>query len=208
MKKYVLAGLILSVSAVASGAGSSSSSATGAVDSAANDPRLLAQLSARSKAIQSLQGHFVQQKHIAVLPVPLSSTGRFAFEQGKGVDWETLTPVRNAVHLTPKGISFEDDQGKVQNPASQQAGVEVVAKIFMGVITGELADLNNYFSVAASGSAQSWKLVLTPRSANLAAYIQTIELQGSEFTDQLDIAETNGDKTHIQFATDKVVRKP
>jgi hypothetical protein len=32
-------------------------------------------------------------------------------------------------------------------------------------------------------------------------------LQGSEFTEQLDIAEANGDKTHIAFTTDKVVRK-
>ena len=212
MKKYLCALLMASISLAAFGATEPVSSAgnrsAGAASSTANNTALLAQLSARSKAIQSLQGQFVQQKHIAVLPVPLSSTGRFAFEQGKGVDWETLTPVRNAVHLTPKGISFEDDKGQTQNPVAQQAGVEVVAKIFMGVITGELDSLNNYFSVAASGSAQAWTLVLTPRSANLAAYIQTIQLKGSEFTDQLDIAETNGDKTHIQFSTDKVVRKP
>lgn len=201
MKKYLFAVLMLGISLT-------SAAATGSASSAANDAALLAQLSARSKAIQSLQGQFVQQKHIAVLPVPLNSTGRFAFEQGKGVEWETLTPIRNAVHLTPKGISFEDDKGHTQNPAAQQAGAEVVAKIFMGVITGELDNLNQYFSLVASGSAQAWTLVLTPRSANLAAYIQNIELRGKEFTDQLDIAETNGDKTHIQFTTDKVVPKP
>ena len=203
MKKYLIALLVASLS-LGAGAIETASSVQG---TAANNPALLAQLSARSKAIQSLQGQFVQQKHIAVLPMPLNSTGKFSFEQGKGVDWETLTPVRNAVHLTPKGISFEDDKGKSQHPATQQAGVEVVAKIFMGVITGELDDLNNYFSVVASGSEQQWKLLLTPRSANLAAYIQTIELHGGEFTEQLDIAETNGDKTHIAITTDKVVRR-
>lgn len=167
---------------------------------------LLAKLSSRSKLIQSLQGRFVQQKHISVLPVPLNSTGKFDFEQGKGVNWETLTPVHNAIRLTPKGIVFEDEKGKASNPA-QQAGVEVVAKIFMGVITGELDSLNNYFLVVASGSENQWKLILTPRSANLAAYINTIELQGREFTEVLDIVETNGDKTNIQFTTEKVVRK-
>lgn len=214
MKKIVIASFIASTSLFAFGAtepqkadAKSEGKASSAASVPANNAALLVQLSARSKAIQSLQGHFVQQKHIAVLPVPLNSTGKFEFEQGKGVDWETLTPVRNAVHLTPTGISFEDDKGKAQNPAAQQAGVEVVAKIFMGVITGELDGLNNYFSVVASGSEKQWKLLLTPRSANLAAYIQTIELQGSEFTEQLDIAEANGDKTHIAFTTDKVVRK-
>lgn len=214
MKKFFMAVLIANISLFAFGATdpqktvSNSEKNTGNSSAkSANNTVLLAELSARSKAIQSLQGHFVQQKHIAVLPAPLNSTGKFAFEQGKGVDWETLTPVRNAVHLTPKGISFEDESGKAQHQAAQQAGVEVVAKIFMGVITGELDGLNNYFSMVVSGSEKQWRLLLTPRSENLAAYIQTIELQGSEFTEQLDIAETNGDKTHIAFTTDKVVRK-
>jgi hypothetical protein len=217
VKKLILAVLIVSTSLLSLSCLSvfgasepqqkSSSSKNSAQNSLANDSALLAQLSLRSKAIQSLQGHFVQQKHISVLPVPLNSTGKFAFEQAKGVIWETLTPVHNAVHLTPKGITFEDEKGQSQNPAAKQAGVEVVAKIFMGVITGELDGLNNYFLVSASGSEKQWKLLLSPRSANLAAYIQSIELQGGEFTEQLDIAETNGDKTHIAFTTDKVVRK-
>lgn len=176
--------------------------------SAARDEvALLAQLSARSKSIQSLQGHFTQQKHIAVLPAPLNSTGQFHFEQGKNVVWETLTPVHNSVHLTPKGISFDDDQHQLQGAPNQQAGVEVVAKIFMGVIAGELDSLNDYFTINALGDSSHWTLQLTPRSANLAAYIKGIELQGGELTEQLDIAETNGDTTHINFTTDKVVRK-
>jgi len=167
---------------------------------------LLAELSARSKAIRSLQGHFVQKKNIAVLPVPLNSTGQFQFEQGKEVIWEVLTPVHNTVRLTPQGISFKNEQNE-NKAVPQQAGVDVVAKIFMGVISGELASLDGYFLIQASGDIKNWKLILSPRSPSLAAYIQNITLQGSEFTEQLDIAETNGDNTHIRFTTDKVVRK-
>ena len=197
MKRLFIAVLIASTSLLAFGDAASQSNAA-----------LLAQLNAHSKTIQSLQGHFVQQKNIAVLPVPLNSTGQFQFEQGKEVIWEVLTPVHNTLHLTPKGISFESEQGKAQNSAiQQQAGVEVVAKIFMGVIAGELDSLNAYFAVQASGDIKHWKLLLTPRSPNLAAYLQNIELQGSEFTEQLTIAETNGDKTNIRFTTDKVIRK-
>lgn len=171
---------------------------------AKSDATLLAQLAERSKAIQSTEGRFVQQKHIAVLPVPLNSTGRFQFTQGKGVVWEVLTPVQNKVELTPKGISFGNEQSANQ-AAAQQAGIEVVAKIFMGVIAGELDTLNDYFAVAASGDSSKWTLRLTPHSANLAAYIKSIELQGGEVTEQLDIAEANGDRTHISFTTDKIL---
>jgi len=184
-----------------------SADTSSAAAAAKSDAALLAKLGQRSKAIKSTEGRFVQQKHIAVLPVPLNSTGRFQFEQGKGVIWEVLTPVQNKIELTLKGISFGSEQQKGQELSSaQQAGVEVVAKIFMGVIAGELDSLNDYFVVQASGDSGHWKLLLTPHSANLAAYIKNIELQGGELTEQLDIAETNGDRTHITFTTDKVVR--
>lgn len=173
------------------------------------DEDLLAQLSARSQAIQSLQGQFEQQKTIAVLPVPLSSSGQFSFVQGKEVIWETLVPVQSRLQLTPGGISFADAEGVQQSPAqAQQAGTEIVAKIFMGVIAGELDSLQDYFTLTATGSTGDWQIQLVPRSPNLSAYITRIELSGGEFTEHLNIAEANGDKTYIVFTTSKVVRHP
>jgi hypothetical protein len=172
---------------------------------------LLAQLAQRSQAIQSLEGTFAQQKTIAVLPVPLSSNGRFSFEQGKEVVWETLIPVQSRLTLTPGGISFADAKGEQKTSAqaqAQQAGAEIVAKIFMGVIAGELDSLQDYFTLNATGTTADWQIQLVPRSANLSAYIATIELRGGEYTEHLDIAEANGDKTYIVFTTDKVVHKP
>lgn len=173
------------------------------------DEGLLAQLSARSQAIQSLQGHFEQQKTIAVLPVPISSSGRFSFEQGKEVVWEILVPVQSRLKLTPGGIDFADANGEQKTPAqAQQAGAEIVARIFMGVIAGELDSLQDYFTLSASGTAGDWHIQLVPRTANLSAYITRIELDGGEFTEHLNIMEANGDKTYIVFTTNKVVRKP
>lgn len=181
--------------------------AGGAMGEAQNDA-LLAQLSARSQAIQSLEGKFQQQKTIAVLPVPLNSNGRFSFEQGKEVVWETLLPVQSRLTLTPGGISFADAKGEQKTPAqAQQAGAEIVAKIFMGVIAGELDSLQDYFTLSATGTASDWQIQLVPRSANLSAYITRIELRGGQYTEHLDIAEANGDKTYIMFTTDKVVPK-
>jgi hypothetical protein len=174
---------------------------------------LLDELVARSQSIQSLEGVFEQQKTIAVLPVPLSSNGRFSFAQGKEVVWETLVPVHSRMTLTPGGIHLDDGSGENQTPAQatsqkQQAGAEIVAKIFMGVIAGELDSLQDYFTLAATGTPRDWQLQLVPRSGNLAAYITRIELRGGEFTEHLDVIEANGDKTYIVFATNKVVRKP
>jgi len=198
MKIRLMLGLLIGLSALA-----------GFAWGADDDDALLAQLAARSQAIQSLEGHFEQQKTIAVLPVPIVSNGRFSFEQGKQVVWETLVPVQSRLTLTPGGISFADANGEQKTPAqAQQAGAEIVAKIFMGVIAGELDSLQDYFSLSATGTAGDWQIQLVPRSTNLSAYITRIDLRGGEYTEHLDIAEANGDKTYIVFTTDKVVRKP
>jgi hypothetical protein len=205
MKIRVLLVCVLTLSALAG--------VVHAESEAGADAALLAQLAARSQEIQSLDGHFEQHKTIVVLPVPLASNGRFSFEQGKEVIWETLVPVHSRLTLTPGGISFADAKGEQKTSAqgqaqAQQAGAEIVAKIFMGVIAGELDSLQDYFTLNATGTAADWHIQLVPRSANLSAYIASIELRGGEYTEHLDIAEANGDKTHIVFTTDKVVRKP
>ena len=175
----------------------------------ADGDELLDELVARSQSIQSLEGVFEQQKTIAVLPMPLASNGRFSFEQGKEVVWETLVPVQSRMTLTAGGIRLDDASGADKTPAQvKQAGVEIVAKIFMGVIAGELDSLKDYFTLSATGTTGDWKILLKPRSENLAAYINDIELSGGEFTEHLNIREANGDKTYIVFATQKVVRKP
>lgn len=175
----------------------------------ADSDELLDELVARSQSIQSLEGVFEQQKTIAVLPMPLASNGRFSFEQGKEVVWETLVPVQSRMTLTAGGIHLDDASGADKTPAQvKQAGAEIVAKIFMGVIAGELDSLKDYFTLSATGTTGDWKILLKPRSENLAAYINDIELSGGEFTEHLNISEANGDKTYIVFATQKVVRKP
>jgi len=172
------------------------------------DEDLLATLAARGRAIQSLEGHFEQQKTIAVLPAPLKSHGHYVFTQGKEVYWETLMPVQSRVLLTPEGISFSDPSGEQNAPAqAQHAGAEVVAKMFMGVIAGELDSMQDYFTLTATGSASAWKIQMVPRSTNISAYITRIEVRGAEFTEQLEILEANGDKTLIIITTDKVVRQ-
>jgi outer membrane lipoprotein-sorting protein len=209
MKTKLMVGIAFALSLLAGFAHSETSLKDSAEQKA--DDKLLTQLAQRSQEIQSLEGTFAQQKTIAVLPVPLSSNGRFSFEQGKEVVWETLMPVQSRLTLTPKGISFADAKGEQKTPAqaqAQQAGAEIVAKIFMGVIAGELDSLQDYFTLSATGTTADWQIHLVPRSANLSAYIASIELRGGEYTEHLDIAEANGDKTYIVFTTNKVVRKP
>lgn len=178
---------------------------------------LLRLLGERSQEVQSLQGRFEQQKKIAVLPAPLASHGRFALEQsrerdlkgqGNYIEWELLEPVQQTIRLSPTGITLET-AGKTSDALAGRMpgkGAETVTNVFMAIVSGQWETLREYFDIQASGSGDKWHLVLKPRSANLAAYIRQIDIRGGEFTEQLDIAEANGDSTHIRLLIDKVVR--
>ena len=172
----------------------------------------LAAFSAKNQTIAHLAGQFEQSKTIAVLPMPIRSSGVFEFTQGQGVAWETQEPIQNRIHLTAQGIDTQSQGSKSEalqgQDATKSQGAGLVASIFMGVIAGDLSQLNRFFTLEANTQGEQWQLVLTPNSPNLAAYIRQIRLEGHDFTEQLHIAETNGDTTDIRFTTTQVKRVP
>ena len=172
----------------------------------------LAAFSAKNQTIAHLAGQFEQSKTIAVLPMPIRSSGVFEFTQGQGVAWETQEPIQNRIHLTAQGIYTQTADGNSETLQGQDAtksqGAGLVASIFMGVIAGDLSQLTRFFTLEANTQGEQWQLVLTPNSPNLAAYIRQIRLEGHDFTEQLHIAETNGDTTDIRFTTTQVKRVP
>lgn len=174
------------------------------------DSQLLDELSRRNGDINALGGTFTQAKTIAVLPMPLNSHGEFSVARDK-VRWETLAPVRSSLEIRGGEINFADAEGKSlldgsEGAANAKAASEIVARIFSGVVAGDLSALNEYFSASATGSLEQWQITLVPRSANMAAYIRQIQVQGREFTEQLEIAEANGDSTRILLTTSQVER--
>ena len=172
----------------------------------------LAAFSAKNQTIAHLAGQFEQSKTIAVLPMPIRSSGVFEFTQGQGVVWETQEPIQNRIHLTAQGIDTQTTDGNSETLQGQDAtksqGAGLVASIFMGVIAGDLSQLTRFFTLEANTQGEQWQLVLTPNSPNLGAYIRQIRLEGHDFTEQLHIAETNGDTTDIRFTTTQVKRVP
>jgi len=176
----------------------------GSAHAAAAD--LLAELSSRNKSINALEGTFAQQKTIAVLPLPIHSSGTFKFSTQQGIEWITLSPISQRLQLTSTGITLGDQALGKQTLNNQPQASAVIAKIFMGLISGELDSLKDYFEIEATGTIEQWQLILKPISANLSVYIEGITVSGTEYTDKLAIFERNGDPSHISFTIHKIER--
>jgi hypothetical protein len=62
---------------------------------------------------------------------------------------------------------------------SQAPELEGFLRGFAALLGGDAAALERDFTIAASGVAANWRLVLTPRDARLARRISTIEVDGA-----------------------------
>lgn len=167
------------------------------------DDTLLSVLSARNQSITAIHGRFEQHKTIAVLPLPLRSSGRFDFQRGAGIHWQFEQPIDSTLRITAQGIQWaEQPQQTADTAASTMAG-----SIFLGLISGDMETIANLFEIQAAGQPRRWALTLRPLSDALAAYIDRIVLSGAELTERVLVIEHNGDRTRIDFTADAVTRE-
>src|SRR5690348_14649300 len=68
---------------------------------------------------ETLEGSFVQERHLKGFAAPLRSEGRFVLAAGKGLVWRGEKPIETAVAITPAGILQVVDAQQVRIPASR-----------------------------------------------------------------------------------------
>ncbi|MCK9467775.1 MAG: outer membrane lipoprotein carrier protein LolA [Porticoccaceae bacterium] len=154
----------------------------------------LVSLAARLAQIDILDGEFEQIRHISVLAVPLHSSGTFRYRRSEGIVWRTTDPIANEVRITPTdGVVAGDATGTLRPVPSS----ELVAGIFLGVFSGDLDRLAEYFDVAHASRGDSWTLRLTPRLPALAQQMEGILLEGSDHIERVEIRDTNGDRSEL-----------
>ena len=157
-------------------------------------------LAALSAQLQQpvVQGQFQQTRYLHNLPQALHSSGVFALVQKQGLYWELQSPFALRLRLDARGIAQQDAQGQWQ--ISPQSGQSRQIALFMALLGGDTEELSRDFELQLSGTAQDWQLMLKPKSAVLQQIFQHIQLQGDQFLRQVEILETQGDRSLIRFS--------
>jgi hypothetical protein len=98
---------------------------------------------------QVMRGQFVYKKFLKEIPQPLISRGDFLFARELGIDWHTREPFDSDFVLTAKGMTQRDD-GKItlQMNANEQPAVQIVAHIFLALLSLDVASLQNSFALS------------------------------------------------------------
>ncbi|NVK22243.1 MAG: outer membrane lipoprotein carrier protein LolA [Kangiellaceae bacterium] len=153
-----------------------------------------------SISVQQSLNTFTQEKTIKVLSKPLRSTGQLLLIKEKGVIWQTLTPIKGTTVITPLQF-IQLDQN--DNPSSFNSAMNgqtslTMSTIFLGLLSGDIERLQQYFLIDSYCYQDDWLLTFTTTDEQVDKFLQKIVLTGStNKIKKIELFEANQDYSKI-----------
>jgi hypothetical protein len=169
-------------------------------DARASDVADLDGLLSACAKMPGLVARFNEEKQIALLAVPLRSSGTLHFARGRGLVRHTAPPSKQSVLVTDKELVFWDGKAVKRVSLASSATVDAFARSFSMILAADRAGLEKSFSIDFARGGGSWTLKLVPKGADLKNVIGSIELEGRGVVlSTLKVREANGDVSTTRF---------
>lgn len=163
------------------------------------------EVSQQLQKVSLLRADFREEKKLKALQRPMKSSGKFLVASEHGLFWQTQIPRDRVFVITPKGISqLSEGNQTVSVKTEDQPIIHSFTEMFMAMFTGDTSVLQSKFHLYFTGDAAQWTLGLVPKGRMMSKMIHHIVLQGGETLEEVDIVETGGDMTHIDFSNVQV----
>jgi len=166
-------------------------------------PTIDALLAGLSKA-PGLYAHFREEKHITLLQAPLVSEGSIYFTPPARFARHTEKPIASAMVIDGNQLQFGNAEGQESMNLGTNPVARLFADAFVMLLSGNRAGLEKMFKMQLTpkpGTANEWRLVLTPKVAPMDKMIKELELRGHGLNlEEMDVRETSGDWTRTSFS--------
>ncbi|UVE18279.1 outer membrane lipoprotein carrier protein LolA [Pseudomonas sp. LS44] len=157
----------------------------------------LDQLSVQLAKPTVVRGPFIQEKHLRALPQPLTSRGQFVLSREYGLLWQLQSPLQQDYRIDAQGIAKRSATGWQTQPGQDVAAQQ--SRLFLAVLKGDRSGLERDFELQLSGTADNWRLHLTPRSLLLKQIFSAIEIDGGALVQRIELRETQGDRSVLRL---------
>lgn len=161
---------------------------------------LLTRIAAQLDRHAVVRAEFAQSKQVAALKRPLLTSGHLLFSRQQGVLWQIEQPYRVSYILgEERVVEIAADGSRKERLAGELPGMAQVGRVFRAMLGGNTTALRNYFELQAQGDVNRWTLTLKPRQAQVAQFIEQLEIRGGAFVSEVRMFEAGGDVTQIRF---------
>jgi hypothetical protein len=162
-------------------------------------PTDLAALFALLGRATGLEAEFREEKHLALLAVPLQSRGRLYFLPPGYLTRVVEAPEPATLSITPKELRLQNRDGTEVVDLQRSDKVRTFVAALVQVFAADRAGLDKAFTLAyrvPEGDERAWTLVLVPRGKPLDQLLARLELHGrGEAVQRIEMHEPGGDRT-------------
>lgn len=147
-----------------------------------------------------LRGNFTQSRKIALLERPLQSSGSFLLSD-MGLYWRQDEPLVSVMIADGERLLQQIDGGSLQAiDVAKNPMVLTFSTSFLSIFNGTEAELRSHFTVEFLDGEDSWSIQLTPTEYPMSEAIETINLRGREYIEELTVISRSSEKTMIRFS--------
>jgi hypothetical protein len=157
---------------------------------------LMTALAARGSA----DATFTEQRYVPVLDAPVQSSGTLRFVAPDRLEKHTLQPRAESLVLAGDQLTL------LQGPRTRRLAMTdlpdggLAINSLRGTMSGDLAALRRGWNVTLFGERRIWTLSLTPLSAAVAQYIETVLIEGQQDRiDRIEIRQADGVRSVMQI---------
>ncbi len=164
------------------------------------DDVTFADVAAQLAAPTVLRGNFTQSRKIALLEQPLQSSGSFLLSD-MGLYWRQDKPLASVMIADGERLLQQVDGGSLQAiDVAKNPMVLTFSTSFLSIFNGSEAELRSHFAVEFLAGEDGWSIQLIPTEYPMSEAIETINLRGREYIEELTVISRSSEKTTIRFS--------
>lgn len=165
----------------------------------------LEKMRAAAEKITSIQGDFVQEKHMPILAKPLVAHGYFAYQRPTSLRWEYRKPLKSILLLHDGNVNryLYTEKGWEKDAAANLQSMDFILREISNWLNGRFED--NPLFHAAVGKDKT--VLLTPKDKAMDQFIRRIELIMADqpgVIEQVTIYEGEDSFTRFTFVDPRI----
>lgn len=152
---------------------------------------------------------FDDEKKIALLKAPLRSSGQVYFHPPHSLARVVTKPRKSHLVIKADRIIVKENGVRKEVDLSDKPTLRALVKSLLQVLAGDRQALLENYEATFEGQADAeWKLLLTPKNANLKNMVHSFSFKGTRIIlSELTVSEASGDSTTTKFSAVNVARK-
>jgi len=166
------------------------------------------QLMVELAQVRSSHAYFVEKKSIAILTVPVESSGELIYTAPDHLEKRTDKPKIESMILDKDTLNIELSS-QLNSPIGNQTSsknyqlqlhdypeIAVFIDSIRGTLAGDLVSLQKNYQLSLFGNADNWTLSLKPTNQKMLAIVKCIEISGAHNAiNRIETNQTDGDNS-------------